>query len=126
MTDFTPPRITRIAATIPVTDIEPALGFYRDLLGLEVVFRNGTPTGFAILKRGGAEVHLTLDRQHQASTRNVAHLLVDDADLLLARLMAGGARIVKGIRDADYGLRTFVVADPDGNRLDIGQPLPAQ
>jgi hypothetical protein len=32
-------------------------------------------------------------------------------------------RIIKDIRDADYGLRTFVLADPDGNRIDIGQPL---
>jgi hypothetical protein len=33
-------------------------------------------------------------------------------------------RIVKGLRDADYGLRGFVFADPDGNRIDVGQKLP--
>ena len=27
-------------------------------------------------------------------------------------------------RDADYGLRGFVFADPDGNRIDVGQKLP--
>ena len=32
-------------------------------------------------------------------------------------------RIVKGIRDADYGMRTFVMADPDGNRIDVGEDL---
>jgi len=30
---------------------------------------------------------------------------------------------VKGLRDADFGLRTFVFADPDGNRIDVGQQL---
>ncbi|MGZ3443490.1 MAG: VOC family protein, partial [Polyangia bacterium] len=36
---------------------------------------------------------------------------------------AEGARIIKRLRDAPWGLRTFVVADPDGNRIDIGQRL---
>jgi len=26
-------------------------------------------------------------------------------------------------RDADYGLRTFVLADPDGNHIDVGEAL---
>ena len=38
-------------------------------------------------------------------------------------LVTHGARIVKGLRDHDFGLRAFVVADPDGNRIDIGQEL---
>jgi predicted enzyme related to lactoylglutathione lyase len=38
-------------------------------------------------------------------------------------LVARGARIVKAMRDADYGLRTFVFADPDGNRIDVGQRI---
>ena len=39
-------------------------------------------------------------------------------------LRSGGGRAHhQRIRDAPWGLRTFVVADPDGNRLDIGQRL---
>lgn len=34
-----------------------------------------------------------------------------------------GVRIVKALRNKDFGLRAFVLADPDGNRIDIGQPL---
>jgi hypothetical protein len=30
---------------------------------------------------------------------------------------------VKAMRNADYGLRTFAFADPDGNRIDVGQRL---
>ena len=47
----------------------------------------------------------------------------DDASALYARLEQHGVRIVKAIRDADYGMRTFVFADPDGNRIDVGQDL---
>jgi catechol 2,3-dioxygenase-like lactoylglutathione lyase family enzyme len=48
---------------------------------------------------------------------------VDDAVALHEHLVANGVRIVKGLRDADYGLRGFVFADPDGNRIDVGQRL---
>jgi hypothetical protein len=30
-------------------------------------------------------------------------------------------RIIAGLRDADYGLRNFVFADPDGSRVDDDQ-----
>ena len=30
---------------------------------------------------------------------------------------------IKGLRDKDYGLRAFVFEDPDGNRIDVGEPL---
>jgi lactoylglutathione lyase len=118
------PRIGRIAAMIPVTDIERSIVFYGAVFGLEVTFRNGSPTGFAILRRDSAELHLTLDRNHRATTNNVAHVIVDKVDEIYARFRANGSRIIKDLRDHDFGLRAFVATDPDGNRLDIGQPLP--
>ena len=118
-----PGRLGRVAATVPVTDIDRSLGFYRDLLGLAVAFTNGVPTGFVILRRDDAELHLTLVRDHRAGTHNVAHLMVDDATGLYEFLTQHGARVVKRLRDADYGLRGFVVCDPDGNRIDVGQVL---
>jgi len=111
----------RIAATVTVTDMPRALAFYIDVLGMTKTFENGNPIGFVILKRGDGELHLTLSRTHKATDRNVAHLLVDDATLLHDHLVAHGTRIIKGLRDADYGLRNFVFADPDGNRIDVGQ-----
>ena len=111
----------RVAPTIAVTDIDRALGFYVDVLGMTKTFENGDPVGFVILKRDDAELHITLARGHRASDRNVAHLLVDDATKLHDHLVANGTRIIKGLRDANYGLRQFVFADPDGNRIDVGQ-----
>lgn len=113
----------RAAPTIPVTSIDQALAFYRDVLGMRTTFTNGDPVGFAILSRDDAEIHLTLVRGHRAGAFNVAHLLVSDAAALFERCAGAGARIVKGLRDHDYGLRAFVVADPDGNRIDVGQRL---
>lgn len=122
-TRSTPIRFGRTAPGIPVRDIEQALAFYRDALGMTVTFTNGDPVGFVILERDAAELHLTLVPTHRAGTHNVAHLMVSDAAAVHDRLVSHGARIVKGLRDHDFGLRAFVVADPDGNRLDIAEEL---
>ena len=115
----------RFAPCVPVSDIARAVAFYESVFGMEKTFENGDPVGFVILKQGGAELHLTLVKDHVGKTQNVAHLLVDaGVDELYRRCeAAAGARIIKRMRDAPWGLRTFVVADPDGNRLDIGQRM---
>jgi catechol 2,3-dioxygenase-like lactoylglutathione lyase family enzyme len=113
----------RMAPGVFVTDIERSVAFYRDAFGFEKEFENGDPVGFVILVKDAAELHLSLVPGHKASTTNVAHLMVDDAAALYARLEQHGVRIIKAIRDADYGMRTFVFADPDGNRIDVGQDL---
>ncbi|CAD5989983.1 VOC family protein [Agreia sp. COWG] len=125
MTNITPAplKLGRIAATIPVTDVDRSVEFYRTHLGMNVHFTNGHPIGFVILRNGQAELHLTVVKAHQAAIHNVAHLLVDDAAALYESMDDAGVRVVKGLRDADYGLRGFVFSDPDGNRIDVGQHL---
>jgi catechol 2,3-dioxygenase-like lactoylglutathione lyase family enzyme len=115
-------RFGRMAPGITVRDIERALAFYRDVLGFTKTFQNGDPVGFMILKRDAAELHLNFQRDAVAGLHNVAHLMVGDVDALHAHCQAHGVRIVKGLRDKDFGLRAFAIADPDGNRIDIGQP----
>jgi catechol 2,3-dioxygenase-like lactoylglutathione lyase family enzyme len=107
-----------------VSDISQALRFYQGILGMSATFTNGDPVGFVILERDAAELHLTLVKGHMGGNHNAAHLMVTDAASLYDHLVSNGARIVKGLRDADYGLRGFVFADPDGNRIDVGQQLP--
>jgi catechol 2,3-dioxygenase-like lactoylglutathione lyase family enzyme len=116
-------RFGRIAAMLPVKDIERAREFYTKALGFTKVFENGTPVGFMILKKDQAELHLTLQPNHKAAPFNVAHMMVDDVDALHAICRQHGLRIIKSLQDKDYGLRAFVFEDPDGNRIDVGQPI---
>ncbi|KHS86588.1 VOC family protein [Pectobacterium carotovorum] len=116
-------RFGRIATVLPVKNILVSQEFYINGLNFKKVFENGDPIGFMILKREEAELHLTLQPQHKAASYPIAHLLVDDANALLSLCQDIGAKIVKGIQDKDYGIRAFVFADPDGNRIDVGQIL---
>ena len=43
-----------------------------------------------------------------------AYVVVGDADALLARASAGGARVLSEPTDTDYGSREFTVRDPEG------------
>jgi len=113
----------RTAPGIPVRDMAVAHRFYSGILGFTKVFENGDPVGFMILKKDKAEIHLNLKRDHRPSTINLVHMMVDDVDALHTICVAAGVRIIKSIADKDYGLRAFVFADPDGNRIDVGQPL---
>lgn len=110
----------RAAPTVCVRDIGVALRFYAGVLGFEKVFANGDPVGFVVLKKDAAEIHLARKVDHVASITNVMHLFVDDADALHRRLEAQDTRIIKRLADKEYGQRSFVFADPDGNRIDVG------
>ena len=116
-------RYGRMAPTISVGDINRSVTFYTEVLGFQKVFENGDPVGFVILEKDAAEVHLSLQNSHRATAQNVAHLMVQDASALYQHLEAHKVKIVKAIRDADFGLKCFVFADPDGNRIDVGQDL---
>ncbi|CAN5487724.1 hypothetical protein BH10PSE4_BH10PSE4_20530 [soil metagenome] len=113
----------RVAPGVFVRDIQKARAFYCDVLGFEKTFENGDPVGFMILEKNQAELHLSLVKDHKPSTNNVAHLMVDDVDALHAICVAAGVRIIKALADKDFGLRAFVFADSDGNRIDVGQPI---
>lgn len=116
----------RIAAMFPVRDIERAHAFYSGVLGFTKTFQNGDPVGFMILKKDQAELHLTLQKTHEAAAFNIAHMMVSDVDALHAIIQKQSLRIIKGLKDKDYGLRAFVFEDPDGNRIDVGQPIDRQ
>lgn len=114
-------KLGRIAPMLPVSDIEESFRVYREVFGFKKVFQNGDPVGFMILQKDDAELHLTLQKTHKAATFNVAHMLVSDAAQTYRMCQENGLRIIKRIQDKDYGLRAFVFADRDGNRIDVGE-----
>lgn len=93
--------------------------------GFRKVFGNGNPVGFRVLKKDGAEIHLSQSRDHAATTVNVFHMFVSDIDAFHAICETAGVHIIKALKDKDYGQRAFVLADPDGNRIDVGERRPA-
>ncbi len=100
-----------------VRDIDASIAFYRDVIGFEV--RNSTNDGsFALLGKGLAEVALV---QTDNPPAEQAYLYVRGIEALSQRCKDAGSEIARDLVDHPWGLRDFVVRDPDGHMIGIGE-----
>jgi len=130
-----PSEFVPVAPEFFVSDVGAAIHFYTDKLGfkplrLEPEGEPGPRTIFAVVALGEAHVllaHESLyaggplggERGAGADTR----IMVPDVDAIYARCRENGVTIVHAIADRDYGLRDFIIADPNGFRLRFAAPL---
>ncbi len=112
MTEFAPaPLFQKIdCVLLPVTDLEAALVFYRDRLGLRLVWRTEIAAGLA-MPDTDAEIVLYTDGSAQE-----IDLLVASADEAAAEFKLAGGTVVVPPFDIQIG-RCVVVRDPWGNPL---------
>jgi len=110
--------VTKIV--FPVVDIDAATGFYRSL-GFEVESYDG---GYAwVSHRGGEVLHLALTPElTPADNRAAGYFHVQDAADWHSSWSAAGVDVGELI-DQPWEMREFVITDPSGNRLRIGQNL---
>ncbi len=117
-----------------VRDVRKAVAYYTDVLGFECsrgIFE-GTAAGeggvYAIVRRQEIEIHLQIRRRDlyagaREDIESDTYVFVEDAEALCREFEAKGAVILRGVQDEAYGLRDFVVEDPEGHRLVFGTPL---
>ena len=110
----------RITPSIYVHDMLRALPFYCDLLGFSVVFTNGSPVSFAILRKDTAALHLSVRADRPGSCHT--HIMLSDLDSLYARLVGADVDVRQPPKVQSWGLRDIVVADPDGNTFEFAEP----
>ena len=108
-------------AAIPVfhvADVDVAVLYYTRVLGFTEAFRMGTYGG---LKIGDCEIHLTVpgDNGRPVGGGN-AYIICNEVDKYFATIKAAGARPKTEPANRMYGMRDFVVLDPDGNQLTFG------
>lgn len=119
--------MTRLLAAEPqlyVRDLDVSVDYYTRVLGFSVAFMYGDPPFYGQVHRDGARLNLrhldvhpidpTLRDAEQLLT---ASIVLDDANQLFREYQRSGALIVQPLQDEAWGATTFVVADPDGNRL---------
>jgi catechol 2,3-dioxygenase-like lactoylglutathione lyase family enzyme len=96
-----------------------SLEFYREVLGFSVVFTNGLPVSFAVLRQDAARIHLSLRPELAGSTHT--HVLLSDLDAFHEMLMAAGVAVGQPPKIQSWGLRDIVVADGDGNTFEFAE-----
>ena len=105
-----------------VRDFAASRAFYT-ALGFEV---EREEDGFAVLQWDGCGLLLQVSHKlGEVPARPAGNLrvLVADVDACWTRAMAIGAPVFNPIADRDYGLRDFIVLDPDGFGLRFATPI---
>ena len=123
---------------ITVNDVDEALGFYRDALGLDVLMdvANGgfrwVTVGSAAQPGLGIVISVPHAGRSQADgdtlqellTKGVLPFLVfstDDIDALFERVQATGAEVVQEPIDQPWGPKDCAFRDPSGNMVRVNQ-----
>ena len=107
--------LTLAGVTLHVSDVDRSLAFYQKLPGAQVMFH--MPGRFALLRFGTGRLGLLSDRKRPF------HLELESTDLDATynkfqelEISTEGPPTVR-----TWGERDFLVLDPDGNLVEVGQ-----
>ena len=123
---------------VTVNNVDEALGFYRDALGLEVQNDVGSG-GFRWVTLGSPDqpgLGIVLSEPHagrsqadgdalqELLTKGVLPMImfrVDDLDAVFEKVRASGAEVLQEPMDQPWGPRDSAFRDPSGNMVRISQ-----
>ena len=103
----------------PVQDLDAAVAFYRDVLGLPVKFRNGAR--YCALDAGGYTLGLAA-REERIVEAAAPAFHVEDIEATLAMMFKSGASVVRPLERGPHELRA-VLRVPGGNTVVISAGL---
>ncbi|WP_216651297.1 bleomycin resistance protein [Actinomadura litoris] len=118
----------------PCRSIDMTWEFYR-ALGFERVSWQTRPNPYLAIRRGGMELQFYGWKRHDpATSMHMCYVLTADVDPLyeafrdglkeaLGRVPTRGLPRLGVLKNMSYGVRQFLLTDPDGIQLRIGQPI---
>ncbi|MFE6334809.1 bleomycin resistance protein [Streptomyces sp. NPDC057798] len=118
---------------LPCRTLPPVLDFYT-ALGFEVTLQQRSPNPFAVVERGGIQLQFFGMKQYEPTRSfSTCYVLTGDVDGLHEAFRAGlkaaygkvptrGLPRLGSLKDMSYGVRQFLMTDPGGNCIRVGQP----
>jgi len=116
-----------------VNDLRQMVAFYRDVLGFEIDWDGQGPYAefkhdgvrFSMYERAMLPDLLGQTPAYPAGLNGTFELAIDlptpaDADEMFARVVAAGGQPIYAPRDEPWGMRSSMIADPEGNLIEIG------
>lgn len=124
-------------ATIPILpcrSIDETLAFYV-AVGFEVTYRQERPNNYAVVRRGGIELHFfSMKAYDPAQSYSTCYVRVPDVDGIYQEFTAGlrraygrvpaaGIPRIIPLKNKAHDTREFIAVDPGGNWIRIGQKV---
>jgi catechol 2,3-dioxygenase-like lactoylglutathione lyase family enzyme len=120
------PRLLSASPQVFVSNVDVSCRFYVETLGFTLSFKYGQPAFYALVHRGGARLNLrfvhkpVLDRASEGDLLS-ASIAVENVKSLYLEYRAAGAPIPQALKKQPWGLRDFIVRDPDGNLIHFSE-----
>jgi catechol 2,3-dioxygenase-like lactoylglutathione lyase family enzyme len=107
-----------------VNDITISLRFFTEVLGFRQEFRLDNYAG---VERDQCLIHLSLASNPNTGQPGAGsvYIFCDEVDAFYREIVSRGALPNSEPKDYSYGMRDFVVQDPDGNKISFGAPTRA-
>jgi predicted enzyme related to lactoylglutathione lyase len=108
------------ATTFHVSDLDASMRYYTEVLGFSERFRFGDYAG---IEYEDIQIHLSGPKATNKKEvgQGGIYIFCDGVDAYYAEVKAKGAKVQGAPRDYEYGMRDFVIEDPDRNLIGIGQ-----
>lgn len=112
------------ATTFHVSELEASMRFYIEVLGFTERFRFGNYCG---VEHGEVRIHLSgpgVPNKRQIGQGSI-YIFCDEVDDFHRLITSRGAVSQAPPKDYEYGMRDFVVEDPDKNLIAFGHEIQA-
>ncbi|HEV7179303.1 MAG TPA: VOC family protein [Candidatus Baltobacteraceae bacterium] len=108
-------RLDHAAPILPAFAYDKSLAFFKSL-GFDVTEYDR----YAVMRMGGADIHLQATKDRSQSENSVCYLYVSNVDAFYSIALARGAVALQPPADREWGARECAVADPSGILLRVG------
>jgi uncharacterized glyoxalase superfamily protein PhnB len=107
-----------IGPVFQMSNLNETLKYYKEVLGFKEDFQFGVYAG---ISHGDACVHLCAHQIHQRPIGGgTAFVFCDQVDEYFQQIKKNGSIVKVEPADQPYGMRDFIVLDPDGNHMTFG------
>lgn len=118
----------------PCHELDETLDFYK-AIGFEVTFHQKSPYQYGVVERGDMQFQFFRMKGYDPKASiSACYVITDDVDALHASFRAGlkqtlgriptrGLPRIGALKDMSYGVRQFLMTDPAGNNVRVGQPI---
>lgn len=106
---------------LPVRDLDRSIAYYQEALGFQLSWRTVDGSLAAMASREIETLLLVPWHEDAPPPTHTAYVYVEDPDTLCGEYEQAGADIVDSVASRPYGMRDFVVRDPDGHQFRIGK-----
>lgn len=119
---------------LPCRTVQPVVDFYT-ALGFETTFFQKSPYPYAVVERGPIELQFFGMKEYDPQeSYSGCYVVTDDVETLHAAFRAGlkaaygriptrGLPRIGPLKDMSYGMRQFLMTDPGGNSIRVGQQI---